>query len=52
MSLKEEDIDNHDISSLSEDYKQSLDGWTENFKGKYPIVGKIVEDIVETKKDL
>ena len=45
MSFKPEDVENTDISSLSEEHKSIMLDWEKRFvnASKYPIVGKIVD---------
>ena len=50
MSFNESDLNDTDISKLKSDYLDALNGWTQNFKEKYPIVGTIVDE-ADTKKD-
>ena len=47
MSFSETDLQDHDLTKLKSDHWDALNGWTQNFKEKYPIVGVIVDE----KKD-
>ena len=51
VKVKQEEVDNTDLSDLDAENMKTLDDWIKKYHSKYVHVGYLKEDGVETRKD-